>query len=100
VVAGLMRFRLGVRTILAHPGESVLIPAGKAHWFGNAGAEIAHARVEVRPALRMEELFAANEAVGVAGRCVAPGSRGSPTWRGSCSVFSGKSPCLTCPRGW
>ncbi len=67
VVAGLMRFRLGVRTILAHPGESVLIPAGKAHWFGNAGAEIAHARVEVRPALRMEELFAANEAVGVAG---------------------------------
>jgi quercetin dioxygenase-like cupin family protein len=67
VVAGLMRFRLGRRTILAHPGETVLIPAGRAHWFGNAGAKVAHARVEVRPALRMEEFFEANEAMGVAG---------------------------------
>jgi quercetin dioxygenase-like cupin family protein len=67
VVAGLMRFRLGRRTILAHPGETVAVPPGTAHWFGNAGAEIAHARVEVRPALRMEELFETTEAMGRAG---------------------------------
>ncbi len=67
VVAGLMRFRLGRRTILAHPGETVLVPAGTAHWFGNPGAEVAHARVEVRPALRMEEFFEMTEALGSAG---------------------------------
>jgi quercetin dioxygenase-like cupin family protein len=67
VVAGRMRFRLGRfgrRTILAHPGDTVLVPAGTAHWFGNAGAEVAHARVEVRPALRMEELFESAAAMG------------------------------------
>lgn len=71
VVAGLMRFRLGRfgrRTILARPGETVLVPVGAAHWFGNAGGEVAHARVEVRPALRMEELFEMTEAIGRKGR--------------------------------
>lgn len=60
VVAGRMRFRLGRfgrRTILARPGDTVRVPAGTAHWFGNAGAGVAHARVEARPALRMEEMF-------------------------------------------
>jgi quercetin dioxygenase-like cupin family protein len=70
VVDGLMRFRLGRRrTILARPGETITIPPGTAHWFGNAAAdEVAHARVEVRPALRMEELFETTEAMGQAGR--------------------------------
>lgn len=66
VMAGRMRFRLGWRAILAGPGEIVSIPRGTAHWFGNAGAEVAHARVEVRPALRMEELFESSEALGLA----------------------------------
>jgi quercetin dioxygenase-like cupin family protein len=60
VVSGLMRFRigrLGRRNILAHPGETIRVPAGTAHWFGNPGAKMAHARVEVRPALRTGELF-------------------------------------------
>lgn len=73
VVAGRMRFRLGRRTILAHPGQTVLVPAGTAHWFGNPGVEASHARVEVRPALRMEELFEATEVMGRAGRF--PGTR-------------------------
>jgi hypothetical protein len=59
IMAGQMRFRLGGRTIVAHPGESVVVPQGKAHWFGNAGAGVVHARVEVRPALRMQEMFEA-----------------------------------------
>ena len=57
IVAGQMRFRLGFRSIVAGPGETVRIPPRKAHWFGNAGAVVSHARVEVRPALRMDELF-------------------------------------------
>ena len=73
VIAGRMRFRLGRRTILASPGETVLVPAGAAHWFANAGHEVSHARVEVRPALRTEELFVATEAMGRRGHF--PGTR-------------------------
>ncbi len=67
VIAGRMRFRLGRRTVLAGPGATIVIPAGRAHWFGNAGGDIAHAKVEVRPALRMEEFFEMNEAISRAG---------------------------------
>jgi quercetin dioxygenase-like cupin family protein len=67
VIEGQMRFRLGRQTILARPGETVRIPPGRAHWFGAAGAQAAHAYVEVRPALRMEEFFAENEALSLAG---------------------------------
>jgi len=68
VVEGQMRFRLGRQTIVARPGETVRIPPGRAHWFGADGAQAAHAYVEVRPALRMEEFFAENEALSLAGR--------------------------------
>jgi quercetin dioxygenase-like cupin family protein len=74
VVTGRMRFRLGRKTMLAHPGETVVVPAGSSHWFGNPGAEVAHARVEVRPALRMEELFEATEAIGAAGHMAGTGT--------------------------
>ena len=64
VVAGRMRFRVGRRTILANPGDTVLVPPGTAHWFGNVGAGVSHARVEARPALRMEEMFESAAAIG------------------------------------
>ena len=64
VLAGQMRFRLGRRAFVARPGETITIPVGAAHWFGAAGGEAAQARVEVRPALRMQELFETTEAVG------------------------------------
>ena len=67
VITGRMRFRLGHRTILANPGDTVAIPAGTAHWFGNVGAGVAQARVEVRPALRMEEVFEAAASLGTMG---------------------------------
>jgi quercetin dioxygenase-like cupin family protein len=73
VVAGHMRFRLGRRTIVAGPGETIAITAGQAHWFGNSGTVASHARVEVRPALRMEEMFDATEAISLAGHF--PGTR-------------------------
>lgn len=73
VVSGRMRFRLGGRDVLAGPGETIVIKAGRPHWFGNAGSDSAHARVEVRPALRMEEMFEATEAISLAGHL--PGTR-------------------------
>jgi quercetin dioxygenase-like cupin family protein len=57
VIEGRLRFELGRRTVLASVGDTVVVPPGTAHWFGNAGASGALARVEVRPALRMEELL-------------------------------------------
>lgn len=64
MVAGQMRFRLGRRAFVARPGETITIPVGAAHWFGNAGEGTAQARVEVRPALRMQELFETTESLG------------------------------------
>ena len=61
VVAGQMRFRLGRRRIVGRPGDTILIPPGRPHWFGADGPDGAQARVEVRPALRMQELFEETE---------------------------------------
>src|SRR5262249_27847268 len=57
VVEGTLRFRIGRREVLATPGDAVTIKPGTPHWFGNRGRCIARVRVEVRPALRMEELL-------------------------------------------
>src|SRR4030081_2891400 len=56
VVTGRLRFRLDRRTLLANPGETVVVKPGTVHWFGNAAASSSVARVEIRPALRMQEL--------------------------------------------
>ena len=57
VLEGTMKFRLGMRTIVAAAGESVVVPAGRVHKFANGGDTPARARVEVVPALDMEQLF-------------------------------------------
>ena len=64
VIEGRMRFRLGWRTIVAGPGEIVEVPPGVRHSFANAGEDEAGVRVEVRPALEMEQMF--TEVVGMA----------------------------------
>jgi len=75
VLAGRMRFRVGLRTFVAEPGEVVEVPPGVTHGFGNAGEEEARMRVEVRPALAMEEMFAEVIALAQAGRMT---KRGMP----------------------
>jgi mannose-6-phosphate isomerase-like protein (cupin superfamily) len=60
VLDGSVRFRLGRDTFLARAGATVSVPEGTAHWFGNCGDRVAHLHVEVRPALRMEELLASS----------------------------------------
>jgi quercetin dioxygenase-like cupin family protein len=67
VVEGLMRFRVGLRRRLARPGEVVEVAPGVLHSFANAGDEEARVRVEVRPALAMEEMLAEVVAMAEAG---------------------------------
>jgi quercetin dioxygenase-like cupin family protein len=57
VLEGTMKFRLGLRTIVAEAGDSVVVPAGRVHKFANGGQGRARARVQVVPALDMEELL-------------------------------------------
>jgi quercetin dioxygenase-like cupin family protein len=58
VISGCVRFRIGRQTYVAGAGEVVEAPPGVAHGFGNAGRGEARMRVEVRPALAMEDMFA------------------------------------------
>jgi quercetin dioxygenase-like cupin family protein len=57
VLEGTMKFRLGLRTIVAQAGDTVVVPAGRVHKFTNAGDGEARARVQISPALDMEDLF-------------------------------------------
>ena len=69
VVSGTMKFRLGRKKIIAKAGDVVAVPPGSIHKFANAGDEPAHVRVdEVRPALKMEELFETTVALAKDGR--------------------------------
>jgi quercetin dioxygenase-like cupin family protein len=68
VVSGTVKFRLGRKKIIAHAGDVVVVPAGSVHKFANGGDEPAHVRVEVRPALKMEQLFETTVALAHDGR--------------------------------
>jgi quercetin dioxygenase-like cupin family protein len=78
VVSGRMRFRVGRRRVEAGPGDVVEVAPGVAHSFANAGAEEARLRVEVRPALAMEEMFADVVELAQAGRMTRRGLPRSP----------------------
>jgi mannose-6-phosphate isomerase-like protein (cupin superfamily) len=73
VRSGTMKFKLGFKRITAGPGETVVVPAGKRHRFSNAGDGEARVRVEVRPALRIEELFETTVALADEGRVMSSG---------------------------
>jgi quercetin dioxygenase-like cupin family protein len=57
VLSGRVRFRTGRNSLELTSGETVTVPRGTSHWFGNPGPDSAYLRVEVRPALRMQELL-------------------------------------------
>ena len=78
VVSGQMRFRVGLRTVMAGPGDVVEVAPGVAHSFANTGDEEARLRVEVRPALAMEEMFAEVIAMAQAGRMTKRGLPRNP----------------------
>src|SRR5262245_8174935 len=73
VVKGTMRFRLRRRRVVAGPGEVVVVDPRVPHDFANAGDETALVHVEVRPALRMEDLFETAVALAQEGRTMMGG---------------------------
>lgn len=75
VLEGTMRFRVGWRHRLARAGDVVKVAPGVMHGFANVGDHEARLRVEVRPALAMEDMFAEVIAMAEAGRMT---SRGLP----------------------
>jgi quercetin dioxygenase-like cupin family protein len=78
VVSGRMRFRVGLRTVIAEPGDVVEVEPGVAHSFANAGEDEAKLRVEVRPALAMEDMFAEVIAMARSGRMTKRGMPRNP----------------------
>ena len=73
IVSGTMKFRMSGKKIVAGPGEVVTVPAGKIHAFKNAGDDTAKVRVQVRPALQMEQLFETTVALADDGRTTSKG---------------------------
>jgi quercetin dioxygenase-like cupin family protein len=57
VLTGTLRFRVAGVVHELGPGDTLTIPAGTPHGFGNHGAETAHWVQEFRPALRIAEFF-------------------------------------------
>ena len=57
VLEGTMKFRMGLRQVVAEAGDTVIVPAGRVHRFANCGDTTARCRVEVVPALDMEQLL-------------------------------------------
>ena len=78
VTEGRMRFRVGLRTLIAEPGDVIEVEPGVMHSFANAGEVEARLRVEVRPALAMEEMFAEVVAMAQAGRMTRRGLPRNP----------------------
>jgi quercetin dioxygenase-like cupin family protein len=78
VTHGTMRFRVGLRRVIAGPGDVVEVAPGVMHSFANAGEEEARLRVEIRPALAMERMFADVIALAHAGRMTRRGLPRSP----------------------
>ena len=68
IVSGTMKFRMNGKKIVAGPGDVVTVPAGARHKFSNGGDEPVQVRVEVRPALKMEDLLCNTVALATEGK--------------------------------
>jgi quercetin dioxygenase-like cupin family protein len=73
VLEGTMTFRLGLKKLVAEAGETVVVPAGRVHKFANGGDAVARARVEVLPALDMEDLLRTTAELAYEGRVMRSG---------------------------
>jgi mannose-6-phosphate isomerase-like protein (cupin superfamily) len=98
VTEGTMRFKMGRRKMVARPGDVVVVPPGVRHKFANAGEEPAAARVQVRPALRMAELFETTVALAEEGRTTRRGlpkpldlALSCPSSNGRCRAMRGRA---------
>lgn len=57
VISGTLRGRVAGKALTSHPGAVVVVPRGTTHVWWNSGDDELHVRVEVRPALRIENFF-------------------------------------------
>lgn len=57
VISGRFKFIINGRDIIATNGETIVVPAGTPHAFGNIGEGEALVRIEMRPALNTEGFF-------------------------------------------
>jgi mannose-6-phosphate isomerase-like protein (cupin superfamily) len=73
VVEGTMRFRMGRGRVVAGPGDVVVVPPRLPHDFANVGEETAVVRVDITPALKMEQLFETAVALAEDGRTMLTG---------------------------
>ena len=78
ILDGSVRFRIGLRTRVAEPGDVVEVAPGVVHSFANAGDDEARLHVEVRPALAMENMLAEVVAMAEAGRMTERGLPRNP----------------------
>jgi quercetin dioxygenase-like cupin family protein len=67
VLEGRLRFKVGGRKLIAGPGDELAVPPGVKHSFKNIGDSEARLRVEVRPALRLQEFLEGAAALARAG---------------------------------
>jgi mannose-6-phosphate isomerase-like protein (cupin superfamily) len=68
VLQGRVAFRAGREQLELGPGERLIVPAGTAHRFWNAGEGEARFLCEVRPALKFEQLLATMFALAADGK--------------------------------
>jgi mannose-6-phosphate isomerase-like protein (cupin superfamily) len=73
VLEGTMRFKVGRKTVVARAGDMVTVPARTPHRFENGGEKTARVRVQVRPALKMEQLFETAAELAQEGRTTSKG---------------------------
>lgn len=73
VLSGSLDFRIGGQERHLKAGGNLVIPKGTPHNWWNESNEEAHALVELRPALRSEELFA-----NIYGPCIEKGALPNP----------------------
>jgi quercetin dioxygenase-like cupin family protein len=78
VTEGRMKFRVGFKTVIAEAGDVIEVAPGVMHSFANVGDTEAKLRVEVRPALQMEQMFAEVVAMAKAGRMTKRGLPRNP----------------------
>ena len=99
IVSGTMKFRMNGKKIVAGPGDVVTVPAGARHKFANGGDEPVEVRVEVRPALKMEDLLVQHGRARHGGQDEPQGHAASrSTSRCSCASTSARSAPRSRPR--